>query len=265
MPLMGATHYKASHTCRGLSEVVLNEGVQDIKYATFNNCISLERITIPSTVTEISYCAFSYCPNLRDVVLYDGIKRIRHDAFHGCRSIQRITTPSTVNYIGSDAFMNCSSLREVIIVNFEGVQIKSDAFTDCTSLERFKFPHLSTSTRLNYVIQVGHTDIEAKMDDIPAVEWRGEELAIPAIRRRIENRSRLSLMETVVEVDKEKIDRVEGLVRYYEKKEATTLFELALWKANLDQASEMTRRSTWDKYRIEVPGPVKDTILQYLS
>ena len=53
-------------------------------------------------------------------------------------------------------------------------------------------------------------------------------------------------------------------IRYYEIKEATSLFELALWKANLDQASEMTRRSTRGKYRAEVPGPVKETILQYL-
>ena len=60
------------------------------------------------------------------------------------------------------------------------------------------------------------------------------------------------------------LDPIVRRIRYYEIKEATSLFELALWKANLDQASEMTRRSTRGKYRAEVPGPVKETILQYL-
>jgi hypothetical protein len=46
-------------------------------------------------------------------------------------------------------------------------------------------------------------------------------------------------------------------------KEATTIYELALWKGYLNQAkSEVTNR--YD-YRVEVPGPVKDSILEYLS
>ena len=46
-------------------------------------------------------------------------------------------------------------------------------------------------------------------------------------------------------------------------KEATTLFELALWKAKIDRATGI---STGNRVacRIEVPGPVKETILQYL-
>jgi len=58
--------------------------------------------------------------------------------------------------------------------------------------------------------------------------------------------------------------RITGLVSYYELKEATTTFELVLWKFSLDQAdaSNTTNRSA---YRIEVPGPVKDTMLQYLD
>ena len=51
---------------------------------------------------------------------------------------------------------------------------------------------------------------------------------------------------------------------YYELKDATTTFELALWKFNLDQAdaSNITNRAA---HRLDVPGPVKDTILQYLD
>ena len=45
-------------------------------------------------------------------------------------------------------------------------------------------------------------------------------------------------------------------------KEATTLFELALWKARIDQADDANGNR--NAHRIEVPGPVKDAILQYL-
>ena len=60
------------------------------------------------------------------------------------------------------------------------------------------------------------------------------------------------------------IGRVTRLVSYYELKEATTTFELALWKSKLYQldATNTTNRAD---YRIDVPGPVKDTMLQYLD
>ena len=60
------------------------------------------------------------------------------------------------------------------------------------------------------------------------------------------------------------IGRITQLVSYYELKEATTTFELALWKSKFDQvdATNTTNRAA---YRIEVPGPVKDTMLQYLD
>ena len=125
-------------------------------------------------------------------------------------------------------------------------------------LERFKFT--SVSTRLNDTVQAGQTDIEAKMDSIPAVEWRGGELGIPAIHREIENIS--GRVDTLVEADKEKLNKIVRLVRYYEIKEATTMFELALWKARIDQAGDANDNR--NAHRIEVPGPVKDHILQYL-
>jgi len=53
------------------------------------------------------------------------------------------------------------------------------------------------------------------------------------------------------------------LIVYYEMKEAATLFELALWKARIDQA-DMSNPADRMASRIEVPGPVKGTILQYL-
>ena len=244
--------------CYSLREVILNAELKKIEKSAFEDCISLQSIVVPSTADKISLRAFYGCTNLLNVILKEGIKRIGYyHTFARCTSLESIVMPSTVTYIGAGAFSHCTNLREVVIHN-EEVQIDDRAFKHCTSLERFNFPSLFT--RLDNIIQAGQRGIEAKLDDIPAVEWRGGELVIPCVHQEIEEPWG---KETIVEVDKEKLNKIISWISYYEIKEATTLFELSLWKARIDQvddADEINR----DAQRIEVPGPVKDTILQYL-
>jgi len=54
------------------------------------------------------------------------------------------------------------------------------------------------------------------------------------------------------------LSRIVKVIRYYEVKEATTLFELAMWKAKINQ--EEAQPINREACRIEVPGPVKDII-----
>ena len=251
--------------CINLRKVQLHEGLAKIGVEAFNNCESLQSITLPSTLEHISDWAFNGCRNLNEVVLNDGIEMIKEGAFGGCRSLERIAIPSTVIEISDIAFRNCTNLREVAIHN-EKMQIGRETFAN-TSLERFKLPSLST--RLKVIIQAGQRDIEAKIDDISEVEWRGGELVIPTVRREIEELWRG--IESLAEVDYEKLDNIVRLVTYYEMKEATTLFELALWKARIDEADSTTPSSdrvepaNRDTCRNEVPGPVKEAIMQYLN
>ena len=58
-------------------------------------------------------------------------------------------------------------------------------------------------------------------------------------------------------------DKIGNLIQYYEVKEATALFELALWKAEISQSDEEVYPTNRHAYRVEVPGPAKDLILQY--
>ena len=151
-------------------------------------------------------------------------------------------------------------MREVVL-HTEEILIDDHSFDGCLELERFKFPSLWT--RLDNIIRAGQRDIEAKLDDIPAVEWRGGELVIPAVHRQKED-TWGNAGNTLVKVDKEKLGKVKKLITYYEMKEATTLFELALWKTRIDQA-DISNPADREACRIEVPGPVKDTLLQYVG
>lgn len=131
-------------------------------------------------------------------------------------------------------------------------KIGEDAFANCPLLEKFTFPKLST--RLENIIQVGHwSEVMDKIDEVRGlVERRGSEIFVSTAL--VEGNNWLQA--------KQSLQKIICLITYYEKKEATSLFELALWKFKINQAkaSDIDREA----YRVDVPGPVRDTILHYL-
>jgi len=242
--------------CHNLKDVVLNEGLQTIGETAFCSCRSLKSITFPSTITEVGQYAFYDCNNLKSVMLNKGLKKIEQSAFASCTLLERITIPHTVTEIGRRVFYDCQSLREVEL--HEGIEkIGPEAFEDCTSLETFKFPNLST--RLDSIIQAGkYVDVENKIDEVRGiVERSGSEMFMSDI---VWVQS-TSFSWTAL---KYRLCRIDRLIAYYELREATTLLELAMWKSKINQA-EMKLPINRDVYRIDIPGPVKDTILQFLD
>ena len=239
--------------CYNLREVVLNDGLQKIWMSAFFECTSLSSITLPSSVIEIGEGAFQYCSNVSEVILNEGLQKIGKWAFCNCTSLQSITVSSTITEIGGYAFYYCSNLREVV---FYGVprEMGKNAFYGCSSLERFTFPIISM--RLDTLIQTGHwEEIENEVNEVRGVvERRGGELIVSA--EAIEDGNNWNTARA-------RLDEIIRLISCYELKEATSILELALWKFKLDQVDEdnpIPRK----KCRMDVPGPVKDIILQYL-
>ena len=83
----------------------------------FHKCISLESITIPDSVTEISENAFYGCTSLRSITIPDSVTEISSETFEGCTALTSIAIPDSVTHIGEDAFSECSSLTQVICNN----------------------------------------------------------------------------------------------------------------------------------------------------
>ena len=241
---------RAFMRCNELREVVFNEGLQKIGSTSFYDCIRLERIALPSTLIEIGNCAFSRCPNLRDVVFNEGLQKIGDYAFDQC-AVRNITIPSTVTEIGSHAFSRCSDLHILVLNEDIPKELGKMAFHMCTSLFEITFPGISS--RLNNIIEI--PGVYATIDEASGVvRRRGGELCC----------NRLMLDGYKWGRVKQSVDKIVRLIRYYEIKEATTLFELVLWKLKLDQAEEATDINRY-AFHIEVPGPVKDAILQYIG
>lgn len=245
----------------------INGALQKIGDQAFYQCKLLELINLPSTITEIGQSIFQYCSGLREVVLHEGLQKIEDSAFKDCTSLESISIPSTVKCIGSKVFMGCSGLRECMLN--EGIEtIGVYTFDECPELDRVIF--LNISTRLNNLIKSGQQEVGNKIDELHGpVERRGSEVFISTQAiREAERGSALGVPHWVKRpnhwyvVVKPSIVRITRLVEYYEVKEATTLFELALWKANLNQ--EEAQPNNREACRIEVPGPVKNAIMQYL-
>lgn len=89
--------------------------VETIEPFAFSDCIKLEEISIPISVTEIGNNAFAETP-LKEVILPNGLKTIKSGAFQDCKSLRKITIPDTVEEIQTKAFANCQ-LKQLILPN----------------------------------------------------------------------------------------------------------------------------------------------------
>lgn len=75
---------------------------------------SIEKIDIPSTVTEIGEGAFANL-GISSIVIPEGVVSIGDGAFSGCQNLDSISLPSTLRFIGHHAFFNCKSLENICL------------------------------------------------------------------------------------------------------------------------------------------------------
>ena len=167
--------------------------------------------------------------NLSELLLNDGLQKICWNAFQNCKSLKSISVPSTVTIIRSCAFKGCESLPQEIILHEGMGKIEENVFEDCQSVEVFRFPLLS---KCLVAIAGKWADLNNKVDEVRSVvQWEDGELFVPPAAMNCGNN--WGSIKTILC----KIEMLSSLA----------LLELALWKC-----------------RIDVPGPVKDVILEYL-
>eukprot|EP00984_Skeletonema_dohrnii_P005412 scaffold1907_cov73-Skeletonema_dohrnii-CCMP3373.AAC.3 len=180
--------------CGGLSDVELGDKLQTIGQWAFELCFSLTRVTMPS-VRNIGEWAFKTCLQLNDLEFGEGLETIEEHAFSYCNSLRRITMPLKDEMIGDHAFD--SFLETVDLVGGIHKTVAS------LHLERWRNEMKDEIDRINQVLP----DTVAEEKTPVVQDWIRS--VIRSINRyKAEHKSLLQ--------------------------EATTLLELALWKANLD-------------------------------
>ena len=136
----------------GLKNVSFENGIEVIPEKLFMGCTSLERITIPDTVSTIgtikqngnttysSSYSFAYCDNLVTVTISESsrLSKILEGAFTEDKKLSSIRLPEQTILIAKDAFKNCSDLKNATMPNSIG-DIEESGFEGCSKLSTVEF------------------------------------------------------------------------------------------------------------------------------
>eukprot|EP00985_Skeletonema_marinoi_P011259 scaffold5329_cov126-Skeletonema_marinoi.AAC.14 len=156
------------------------------------------------SVTIIEAYAFSSCKQLTDLDLPEALETIERSAFFKCIALRRIAMPLKDDMIGDDAFYNCTNLTVDLVGEIHNTVAS-------LHLDSWRSEMKDEINRINQVLP----DTSAAEKTAVIQQW------IRAVIRRL---------------DHYKVEHKALL------KEATTLLELALWKADLNVKEEGVER-----------------------
>lgn len=123
--------------CTNLTEVHLGESLETVCDNAFRECINLQFVDIPQSVTCINESAFAKS-GLKKINLKGGLSVLKPCAFFET-PIQSIIMPNSVKSIGNRCFYNCKYLKNITLSDSINT-IPSECFYGCEELENFTFP-----------------------------------------------------------------------------------------------------------------------------
>ena len=137
----GITEIKpyAFYNCDNLTSVTLGDSVTTIGNGAFYNCDSLTRVTLGDSVTTIGNSAFRDCDSLTSVTIPDSVTTIGVYAFYVCDSLTSVTLGDSVTTIGDYAFQSCNNLTSITLSK-DLQTIGYYAFDSCSKLRDVFYP-----------------------------------------------------------------------------------------------------------------------------
>eukprot|EP00985_Skeletonema_marinoi_P018165 scaffold10072_cov112-Skeletonema_marinoi.AAC.6 len=255
-------HAGAFMNCYKLRNIEMHRGIRNIGKRAFMRCNSLMEIQLQG-VRIIDMEAFKLCDDLMDIKFGDELETIGKLAFHMCGSLRRVTLHA-VSTIELCAFTNCDQLRSVMLPVEGLVTIQGRAFAECPSLRRIAIPlneNMLAGTvfddcdGLAKVAPVG--GIDKTISSLHLKSWKKE------MKREIKriNRALPTLNSEGIQTDgiQQWIESVRRRIEHYKAehymlvREAMTLLELALWKAELEaNEGEDSQRGKAKKVKMDM-------------
>lgn len=105
----------------------------------FKECVRLQSIIIPSSVTSLGNYCFSGCSSLTCITIPSSVTSLGISCFAFCSGLTSITIPSSVTYLCSFCFSGCSSLTSITIPSSVTSLGYYNCFEDCPKLEKVTF------------------------------------------------------------------------------------------------------------------------------
>ena len=245
-----------------LLSVELHDGVEIIEEAAFSCCQSLSCIKLPGVKIVKEY-AFWCCDGLADVEFGDNLQTIEQHAFNSCTALRSIRIPS-VRTIGESAFTNCSELNDVELGE-ELRTLEKCALSRCPKLTRIALPLKGNMLRGGVFIFCPLTTIDLvggihqTVASLHMESWRDEMLGEINLINQTLPTITSGKTEAIQQWMESVISRLDNYKAEHKAilKEATTLLELALWKANLSdnngREGEREGVRTVERARKEMP------------
>ena len=127
-----------------LKEVVFEDGIESVPAFICSGASSIEKITIPSSVTKIGNDAFRGCTGITSVSIPKAVSSIEEFAFYGCSSLKNVNMEENTKKlfktnIGRWAFGNCTSLKSISFPS-NVTSLGDSVLNGCTSLENLTLP-----------------------------------------------------------------------------------------------------------------------------
>lgn len=130
---------KACITDRDIKEYVIPIGITEICIGAFENCIHLEKVTIPETVKIIGSGAFEGCTSLKEVIIPENVELIKSGAFVGCTALKSVVLPRKAPEIEFCCFAGCESLERIVFPDDITI-IPTQMFWGCKGLSQIVLP-----------------------------------------------------------------------------------------------------------------------------
>ena len=141
-----------------LENLALPSQLEYIPYMSIAECMKLQAITIPATVTEIADRAFEDCRSLKSII-FEGeetpqgaphraaaegsaLWRIGSWAFYNCHQLEHLTIPEGVTEVGDAAFYGCAYLEDMTLPSTVQ-EIGDNGFALCAKLQKI---HVKATT-----------------------------------------------------------------------------------------------------------------------
>lgn len=135
--------------CRGLIELELPIGIENITTESFFNCDGLGgEFNFPSTLTTIGSSAFNACYGITKLKFNSSVT-FYGSCFKACDAIKEIIFESNVEFNGTNQFENCYGLNSITF-NGSVTSISNNSFSNCYGIETITLPNTLISLG-NYV------------------------------------------------------------------------------------------------------------------
>ena len=117
-----------------ITEIIIPEGVKEIKFNAFFGCEFLKTVVLPDSLTRIEDEVFAGCSSLESVKIPNNVTTIGVGAFEYCTALQSVNLPTSLQKLGGKVFANCINLVDLQIPeSLSGFRMYDD-FYNCPKL-----------------------------------------------------------------------------------------------------------------------------------